>query len=134
MQLLSHPELVVDWSRLLVSQHPDPLLMVAIALLVFPKLALGLSGFETGVAVMPLIKGGAGDTEERPAGRIRDARRLLSTAALIMSGFLLTTSLVTTLLIPPDAFRRGGPANGRALAFLAHQELGAGFRPVVHVA
>ena len=127
MQLLSHPELVVDWSRLLVSQHPDPLLMVAIALLVFPKLALGLSGFETGVAVMPLIKGEAGDTEERPAGRIRDARRLLTTAALIMSGFLLTTSLVTTLLIPPDAFRSGGPANGRALAFLAHQELGAGF-------
>ncbi|MGH3669820.1 MAG: amino acid transporter [Pseudonocardiaceae bacterium] len=130
MQLLSHPELVVDWSRLLVSQHPDPLLMVAIALLVFPKLALGLSGFETGVAVMPLIKGAAGDTEERPAGRIRDARKLLTTAALIMSGFLLTSSLVTTLLIPPDAFHSGGPANGRALAFLAHRELGAGFGTV----
>jgi hypothetical protein len=27
----------------------------------------------------------------------------------------------------PDAFRSGGPANGRALAFLAHQQLGNGF-------
>jgi hypothetical protein len=127
MQLLTHPGLVLDWSRLVVSQYPDPLLMVAIALLVFPKLALGLSGFETGVAVMPLIQGDAGDTEERPTGRIRGARKLLTTAAAIMSVFLLTTSVVTTLLIPPDAFKPGGPANGRALALLAHDQLGNGF-------
>ncbi|MGH3687439.1 MAG: amino acid transporter [Pseudonocardiaceae bacterium] len=126
-QLLTHPGLVLGWSRLLVSKYPDPLLMVAVALLVFPKLALGLSGFETGVAVMPLIRGDEADTEERPAGRIRDARTLLTTAAVIMSAFLLATSVVTTLLIPPDAFRSGGPANGRALAFLAHDQLGDGF-------
>jgi hypothetical protein len=126
-QLLAHPELVLDWSRLLVGHYPDPLLMVGIALLVFPKLALGLSGFETGVAVMPLIQGDEGDTEERPAGRIRGARKLLTTAAVIMSAFLLTTSVVTTLLIPPEAFRSGGPANGRALAFLAHDQPGNGF-------
>jgi hypothetical protein len=126
-QLVAHPGLFLDWSRLLVSRYPDPLLMVAVALLVFPKLALGLSGFETGVAVMPLIQGDEGDTEERPDGRIRGARKLLTTAALIMSAFLLATSVVTTLLIPPDAFRSGGPANGRALAFLAHDQLGNGF-------
>jgi len=126
-QLFTHPGLVLDWSRLLVSQHPNPLLMVAVALLVFPKLALGLSGFETGVAVMPLIRGDESDTEEQPDGRIRDARKLLTTAAVIMSAFLLTTSVVTTLLIPADAFRSGGPANGRALAFLAHRQLGSGF-------
>ena len=51
--------------------------MIGLALLVFPKLALGLSGFETGVAVMPHIKGDPADTEERPAGRIR-ARRSCS--------------------------------------------------------
>jgi hypothetical protein len=127
LQLLTHPGLVPDWTRLLVSQYPNPLLMVAIALLVFPKLALGLSGFETGVAVMPLIQGDEGDTEERPTGRIRDARKLLTTAAAIMSVFLLATSVVTTLLIPSDAFKPGGPANGRALAFLAHDLLGNGF-------
>ena len=52
-------------------------------------------------------------------------------AALTMSLFLLSTALITTLLIPADAFRDAGPngepaglANGRALAYLAHQFLG----------
>ena len=76
-----------------------------------------------------LIQGDEGDTEEQPDGRIRGARKLLTTAALIMSVFLLATSVVTTLLIPPAAFRSGGPANGRALAFLAHDQLGNGFGP-----
>jgi hypothetical protein len=42
-----------------------------------------------------------------------------------MSLFLLSTALITTLLIPADAFRAAGPndepagpANGRALAYL----------------
>ncbi len=47
-----------------------------------------------------------------------------------MSAFLITSSLTTTMLIPQAAFRPGGPANGRALAYLAHQNLGAGFGTV----
>ncbi len=110
--------------------------IAAVCLLLFPKLALGLSGFETGVAVMPLIKGDADDTEAAPHGRIRNARKLLVTAALIMSFFLLTSSLVTSTLIAPAQLRKGGEANNRALAYLAHggnlatQEPGTSLNPV----
>jgi hypothetical protein len=115
------------WRASLVSAHGSPLMMLTAAALLFPRLALGLSGFETGVAVMPLVSGDAGDSEEAPLGRIRNTRKLLVTAALIMSAFLIASSLVTALLIPPEAFAVDGPANGRALAYLAHGLLGHGF-------
>jgi hypothetical protein len=124
------PVLATGWWSALTTQHSNPLAMVGIALLVFPRLALGLSGFETGVAVMPQIQGGPEDTEERPCGRIRGAKRLLTTAAVIMSCFLITSSVVTTLLIPQQEFQPGGPANGRALAYLAHEYLSSGFGSV----
>jgi len=98
-----------------------------VALIVFPKLALGLSGFETGVAVMPLVQGDPDDDPRHPKGRIRNARKLLTTAALIMSVMLVGSSIVTTTLIPPEAFREGGEAYGRALAYLAHDHLGHTF-------
>ena len=129
-EVFTHPVAVGDWWVALTTQHGNPLMVVGIALLVFPKLALGLSGFETGVAVMPQIRGHATDTEENPAGRIQGARRLLTTAAVIMSAFLITTSFTTVVLIPAQDFEPGGPANGRALAFLAHEYLGAGFGTV----
>ncbi len=125
--VLAQPHLVVNWQGALQTAHPNPLGIVAVALIVFPKLALGLSGFETGVAVMPLIKGHPDDTEEKPAGRIRGTHRLLTTAAVIMSVFLITSSFATAVLIPQDEFQQGGHANGRALAFLAHQYLGGAF-------
>ncbi|GAA1229062.1 APC family permease [Kitasatospora nipponensis] len=128
--VLSAPHLVTAWTDALTAEHGNPINMIGVALLVFPKLALGLSGFETGVAVMPHIEGDPGETEENPVGRIRGARKLLTTAAVIMSVFLITTSFITTLLIPPDDFKTGGPANGRALAYLAHQYLGAAFGSV----
>ena len=104
--------------------------MVGVALLLFPKLALGLSGFETGVAVMPLVRGRPEDAPANPRGRIRNAKKLLLTAALIMSVFLLGSSVVTTTLIPAEAFAKGGEANGRALAYLAHHLLGDVFGTV----
>jgi hypothetical protein len=118
---------ITDWWAALTAQHGNPVVMVGIALIVFPKLALGLSGFETGVAVMPQISGKPGDTEANPAGRIRGAQRLLTTAAIIMSTFLITSSIVTTFLIPQEEFKAGGEANGRALAYLAHEYLGPAF-------
>jgi hypothetical protein len=125
--LVSHPHLIADWRALLIAEHPDPLGIAIVALLVFPKLALGLSGFETGVAVMPLIRGNPTDKPGRPEGRIRGAHRLLMTAATIMSVFLVTSSFTTTILIPHQEFEPGGRANGRALAYLAHAYLGNGF-------
>ena len=120
------------WAALFA--HPqvkgNPLMIVGVALFLFPKLALGLSGFETGVVVMPLVEGDREDTYENPKGRIRNTRKLLLTAAAIMSVMLILSSLVTTLLIPPEEFNEGingqepGKANGRALAYLAHTYLG----------
>jgi hypothetical protein len=125
--LVANPGLVVNWRHLVTTSYSSPLAMVAVALIVFPKLALGLSGFETGVAVMPLVRGDPDDPPERPVGRIRNTRKLLTTAALIMSGFLITSSFATTVLIPHRQFEEGGQASGRALAYLAHQYLGNGF-------
>ncbi|MBD2543618.1 amino acid transporter [Planktothricoides sp. FACHB-1370] len=126
-QIIQDPTVFTSWKTALLNSHGNPLVMVGVATLLFPKLALGLSGFETGVAVMPLVIGSGSDTEAHPTGRIHHTHQLLSTAALIMSFFLVTSSLVTTLLIPPAEFQAGGSANGRALAYLAHQYLGSLF-------
>ena len=124
------PVLVQDWWSALLTEHGNPIMMIAIALLVFPKLALGMSGFETGVSVMPQIKGDASDAKDgqsAPLGRIRGTKKLLTTAAITMSIFLISSSLVTTLLIPQAEFQPGGQANGRALAYIAHEYLGGAF-------
>ncbi len=121
IECFQHPHVVPQWKDQLFAEHSNPLAMLGFSLLLFPKLALGLSGFETGVAVMPLIRG------QDLAGRIRNTRKLLFWAAAIMSVFLIATSMVTTLLIEPAKFKEGGEANGRALAYLAHLYLGNGF-------
>ena len=99
------------------------------ALLAFPLLVLvlvlvlGLSGFETGVSMMPLVAADGTDDEQRLQARIRDTRKLLTVAPLTMSVYLLAASLVTTVLIPEDEFEPGGATNGRVLAWLAHEQL-----------
>jgi hypothetical protein len=119
-EIVRHPDVLISWREHLFETHGSIGGMVAVALLVFPKLALGLSGFETGVAVMPLVKGNVPQ-------RIRNTRKLLITAALIMSVFLLGSSVVTSMLIEPHEFQKGGEANGRALAFIAHRYFGDAF-------
>jgi hypothetical protein len=129
--------------------------IVGISLLVFPRLALGLSGFETGVAVMPLVKS---------PNRIENTRRLLMVAALIMSFMLISSSFITSVLIQPTEFcpmidcsnaediaeaptfcpcsplereqrtvKEPGGANGRALAFIAHEYLGEIFGTIYDI-
>ncbi|GAA1361393.1 APC family permease [Arthrobacter rhombi] len=129
-RIVASPGPVGDWWTTLTTSQGSPWLMVAMALLVFPKLALGLSGFETGVAVMPQIRGRATDTEALPAGRIAGAKRLLTTAAVTMSVLLVISCVVTTWLVPSAELQPRGSANGRALAYLAHEQLGEGFGSV----
>jgi len=126
-EVFTHPQALPAWKEAIFAMprvRGNPLLILGFSMIWFPKLALGLSGFETGVAVMPLVKGDPGDDPKVPAGRIRNTRRLLTTAALIMSFMLITSSLVTTLLIPGEKLREGGEADGRALSYLAHHFLG----------
>ncbi|WP_030439506.1 APC family permease [Actinoplanes subtropicus] len=121
------PGVLSRWTDALTSSGGGFLGVVGPSILAFPALVLGLSGFETGVSMMPLIK--AGNQEER----IRNTRKLLTTAALIMSVYLIATSFVTTVLIPKEQFQPGGQANGRALAYLAHAKLGEGFGTVYDI-
>jgi amino acid permease-like protein len=131
--VITAPELVTNWRGMLTTEHSNIWVMIGISLVVFPKLALGLSGFETGVAVMPQVEGGPDDDPAKPAARIRNTRKLLTTAALIMSGFLITSSFTTIVLIPANEFKDGGEASGRALAYLAHEHLGNIFGTVYDV-
>ena len=69
---------------------------------------------------MPQVKTPTQDKAAEHRLRVRNTRKVLIAAALIMSVFLLGSVLVTSLLIPPDAMREGGDAAFRALAYLAH--------------
>ena len=116
-----------DWTDRLTSGGSGVGDLLGPAFVAFPLLVLGLSGFETGVSMMPLVAADGQTPQERLASRIRNTRKLLTAAALIMSVYLLATSFITTVLIPPAAFQDGGDASGRAMAYLAHDELGEAF-------
>jgi len=156
-EILTHPEALINWQAAVYNYRGADgnwLFIIAVALIYFPKLALGLSGFETGVAVMPLVK----------SPRVENTRKLLFTAALIMSFMLICSSLVTSILIEPREFcpqvdckdsaflkevpaycacnpqeikdgvvKEKGKANGRALAFIAHKYLGDLFGTVYDI-
>jgi hypothetical protein len=158
--LIEHPDKWADWVGRLEAGRwhlpHNPLgtagglwTMIAVSLILFPKLALGLSGFETGVAVMSHVRGRAGDDPNAPAGRIANTRKLLVTAAIIMSLALLGSSVVVSTLIPADQITPVSaegelprdasgnpiekpedwpkkPASGRALAYIAHGEVPGG--------
>ncbi len=156
LEVVNHPELVGNWREALFATKMSfgrfsivgYGAIILLSITSFPRLALGLSGFETGVSVMPLVK--------RP-NRIANTRKLLIVAALIMSFLLIASSFMTSVLIPKEEFcprvdcgaaaaghappeycactpeqtvasvsTEGGKANGRALAYIAHKYLGEG--------
>src|SRR5205814_9113873 len=57
VDVLKHPQVITGWKQQLWHQHGSIWLMLAVSVIIFPKLALGLSGFDTVVAVMPLNRG-----------------------------------------------------------------------------
>lgn len=151
IEIVYNPVALWSWKAMLSQSYRNPFLMIGTALVIFPKLALGLSGFETGVVVMPLVRGerdlnqdemetihstrsprtiSDANSQELLRSRIQNTRKLLTTAALIMSVLLVASSVCTTLLIPAEEFRpetltqEAGSANGRALAYLAHRYMG----------
>lgn len=145
------PEIFVNWQQLVWSNNNvggSYFWLIIGSLWFFPKLALGLSGFETGVVVMPLIKSdvsgsdgtsptvqahefsddGLSEDERRVLdGRIRNGKKLLSGAAIIMSFLLIGSSIITSMLISAEKFQPGGEAAGRAISYLAHSMLGEVF-------
>ncbi len=133
MHIVAHPQVVDQWLALINSKYATKHEMLAVAAVAFPQLALGLSGFETGVAVMGLIETKGETSEEELQERIAKTRLLLVIVAGVMGVFLIAGSIVTTLLIEPHLFEVGQPANGRALAYLTHKYLGDGFGTVYDV-
>ncbi|MFC0107775.1 amino acid transporter [Kibdelosporangium aridum] len=130
VELAANPELMTGWTDRLTAGGSGFGDIATPAILAFPLLVLGLSGFETGVSMMPLIAAKGRNVAEQLQSRIRNTRKLLTAAAVIMSVYLISTSFVTTVLTPAEKFQPGGEANGRALAYLAHEHLGEVFGTV----
>ena len=134
--LVTHPALLQQWFTEISTGNyhlghaplsgTGPWVAMGIAVLVFPKLALGLSGFETGVLHIHMVRGTDADPHDEQA-RIANTRRMMLVAALIMSFFLIGSSLATgtNTLIPAEELRLEpvkGKAMDRALAYIAHGE------------
>lgn len=126
--LNDHPHVVTAWLDELRSGHwliRHPFWvgsgwgsLALLSVLFLPNLALGLSGFEMSMILMPQVRGK--DGEQQLPMRIRNTRKVLCLAAVIMAVYLLGSVLVSTLLIPPEELGPGGSAQNRALAYLAH--------------
>ncbi len=133
VSIVNEPSALSEWVAILDTGPNAGIDALRTAAIAFPLLVLGLSGFETGVSMMPLVSAEGFTDFQRRSSRVRNTRKLLTAAAVIMSVYLMATTFVTTVLIPPAAFQDGGEANGRALAFLAHELLGEVFGSVYDI-
>jgi hypothetical protein len=128
--LWQHPERLAHWWEQVQAGDwamdrpfwagPNWVSMAILCFLLLPQMSLGLSGFEMSMILMPQIRGRKDDAIGQPRGRIRNTRKVLLVAALLMSAYLLGSVLVTTVLIPESALAPHGQAMNRALAYLAH--------------
>jgi hypothetical protein len=125
----NRPDYVTNWIDILRFKSEDrptsdfisDLMMDGFS--VFPTLAVGLSGFELSMTSAVLVRGRPDDDPVRPRQRIRNARKMLLVAALVMSVFVLASVTVVSYLVPPGAMTgQDGKARHRALAYLAHGE------------
>ena len=63
--IFNHPVTITDWWGALTQGGGGFADIIIPAILAFPLLVLGLSGFETGVSMMPLVAAHGQDPEER---------------------------------------------------------------------
>ena len=124
-----HPQVVQEWwTRDVAGQSDLPVhdllgLLGPLSLLfmvTFPQMALGLSGFELTMANAPLVRGRPDDDPDRPRGRIRNTRLMLTVAAVVMCVFVLGSVFAVSLLVPEAGLHENGAPVHRALAYLAH--------------
>jgi hypothetical protein len=109
--IAQHPNLATAWEDSLRPEIGDIRnkwgnvvgFAVLFALLAFPSMAIGLSGFELSMASAPLVHGAPTDRPEHPRSRIRKTRMLMVVAALIMCVLVLSSVFVVTLLVPRTA-------------------------------
>ncbi len=121
--LSRHPALVEGWWAAVRAgdwgiRRPawsgvDAWSLVKMCLWLSPKLALGFSGYELSLVVMPVLRGSG-------RSQVVNARKLLLMSALIMGALLLGSAMLTTLLMTPQSLLPGGMARERAMAYLAH--------------
>lgn len=129
-RLFDHPELLHGWwSRVLEhggvlrrsgADHSLVWRLLALVVWAFPQMALAISGFELSMTVAPLVAGGPGEGPDHVRGRVRNARKLMLVAALVMAVYVTASVTVCTLLLPDRALGGTGAAEHRALAYLAH--------------
>jgi hypothetical protein len=128
--IAQHRDLLTNWEAQLRPEIGDyrtetgnvVKFVLFLAMLAFPSMAIGLSGFEMSMASAPLVHGASSDNPAHPRSRIRKTRLIMVVAALIMSVLVLSSVFVVTLLVPPEAIMKGDVVQHRALAYLAHGE------------